>query len=82
MASVSFPAINEATLLTGLYPTLTTIDIHAEYIGRRAVDQLIWRLAHRDVPCDDIGVEPNLRPGESVSQINSSRAATNGHKTD
>jgi LacI family transcriptional regulator len=70
----------EATLLTGLYPTLTTIDIHAEYIGRRAVDQLIWRLAHRDVPSDDIGVEPTLRCGESVSKINPSRAANNGHK--
>jgi len=58
---------NEGTLLTGLYPTLTTIDIHAESIGRRAVDQLIWRLNHRDEPMNDIAVEPTLRIGESVS---------------
>lgn len=60
---------NEATLLTGLYPNLTTIDIHAVNIGRRAVDQLTWRLTHRDDPVDDIGLDPQLRPGESVAQL-------------
>jgi len=72
---------NEATLLAGLYPSLTTIDIHAEYIGRRAVDQLIWRLAHRELPADDIGVEPTLHGGESVNNYAASHAASNGHKT-
>src|SRR5262249_15175011 len=41
---------HESTLLAGLYPNVTTIDIHAVQIGRRAVDQLIWRLSHPDVP--------------------------------
>ncbi|HEY2828184.1 MAG TPA: substrate-binding domain-containing protein, partial [Pirellulales bacterium] len=72
---------HEATLLAGLYPTLTTIDIHAIHIGRRAVDQLIWRLTHRDVPVTDIGVEPTLRLGESVMKITPGRASTNGRKS-
>jgi LacI family transcriptional regulator len=72
---------HEATLLAGLYPSLTTIDIHAVHIGRRAVDQLIWRLAHRDVPVTDIGVEPTLRLGESVVKITPSRATSNGRKS-
>jgi DNA-binding LacI/PurR family transcriptional regulator len=66
---------NETTLLAGLYPNLTTIDIHAVHIGRRAVDQLIWRLAHRDVPMDDIGIEPTLRLGESVCKISASHSS-------
>jgi len=59
----------ESTLLAGLYPSLTTIDIRAVGIGRRAVDQLTWRLAHREAPLDDIGVEPALRPGQSVATL-------------
>jgi LacI family transcriptional regulator len=70
---------NDGALLAGLYPSLTTIDVHAEYVGRRAVDQLIWRMSHRDMPVDDIGVEPTLHGGESVSTIPSAHA-NNGHK--
>jgi LacI family transcriptional regulator len=66
---------HEQTLLTGLYPSLTTIDIHSQNIGRRAVDQLIWRLSHRDAPLDDIGVEPVLLAGESVARIDAAVAA-------
>ncbi len=60
---------HESTLLAGLYPNLTTIDIHAVGIGRRAVDQLTWRLAHREAPQDDIGVQPALRPGQSIATL-------------
>jgi len=59
----------ESTLLAGLYPSLNKIDIRAVGIGRRAVDQLTWRLAHREAPLDDIGVEPALRPGQSVDTL-------------
>ncbi|HEY2760620.1 MAG TPA: LacI family DNA-binding transcriptional regulator [Pirellulales bacterium] len=60
---------NETTLLTGLYPSLTTIDIHAGNIGRRAVQQLIWRLTHRDDPVNDVSLQPTLRAAESVAQL-------------
>jgi LacI family transcriptional regulator len=60
---------NETTLLTGLYPSLTTIDIHAANIGRRAVQQLIWRLTHRDDPANDVSVQPTLRAADSVTQL-------------
>jgi LacI family transcriptional regulator len=65
----------ESTLLAGLYPSLTTIDIHAVGIGRRAVDQLTWRLAHREAPLDDIGVEPSLRSGQSVAMLEHSNGS-------
>jgi LacI family transcriptional regulator len=29
---------------------LTIVDIHAEIIGREAIKQLLWRMAHRDAP--------------------------------
>ena len=34
----------EEAFVSGLYPSLTTIDIHADIIGALAVEQLIWRL--------------------------------------
>jgi LacI family transcriptional regulator len=58
----------EEPLLTGLYPRPTTIDIHAEEIGLRAVDQLGWRLSQRKPPVLDIGVEPTLAEGDSVAK--------------
>jgi LacI family transcriptional regulator len=60
---------NEQALLMGIHPALTTIDIHAEEIGRRAVDQLAWRLMHRDRPRCEIAIEPTLIEGESVATL-------------
>ena len=60
---------NETPLLAGLYPQLTTIDIHAQAIGRRTVDQLAWRMAHRNQPAMDLALDPVVVPGESVSRI-------------
>jgi LacI family transcriptional regulator len=60
---------NERPLLIGIHPALTTIDVHAHEIGRRAVDQLAWRMAHPDAACLDIGVEPTLVEGESVVKL-------------
>lgn len=60
---------NEQPLLMGIHPALTTIDVHAHEIGRRAVDQLAWRLTHRDMTSVDIGLEPQLIEGDSVAAI-------------
>ena len=60
---------NERALLMGVYPTMTTIDVRAEEIGRRAVDQLAWRFSHRDAAGVDIGIEPTLIEGESVLKV-------------
>ena len=54
----------------GPHPSLTTIDVQAEAIGRRAVDQIRWRLDH---PTDDIPtrilIEPKLVEGASVADL-------------
>ncbi len=60
---------NEQPLLMGVHPALATIDIHAEEIGRRAVDQLAWRLVHRDRPDCEVAIEPTLVEGESVATL-------------
>jgi DNA-binding LacI/PurR family transcriptional regulator len=57
---------NEQPLFMGIHPTLTTIEVHAEDIGRRAVDQLAWRIGHRDEVTCEISLEPTLIEGESV----------------
>ncbi|RKX30665.1 MAG: hypothetical protein DRP71_14675 [Verrucomicrobia bacterium] len=61
---------HEKPLVMGLSPDLTTIDVQAEAIGRRAVDQIRWRLDH---PMDDIPtrilIEPKLVEGASVANL-------------
>jgi LacI family transcriptional regulator len=59
---------NDRSLLMGIYPSLTTLEVHAEQIGHRAVDQLAWRMIHRDEAFLDIGVEPTLIEGSSVAR--------------
>jgi DNA-binding LacI/PurR family transcriptional regulator len=63
---------HEKPLVMGLNPALTTIDVQAEAIGRRAVDQIRWRLDH---PADTIPtrilIEPKLVEGASVADLNS-----------
>lgn len=55
---------NERPLLASLHPRPVTIDIHAESIGRRAVEQLLWRIGHPDAPRVTVALEPTLVNGE------------------
>lgn len=61
---------HEKPLVGGLTPALTTIDIRAETIGRRAVERLLWRIDHpEDVIPTKIVVEPVLVEGGSVAAL-------------
>ena len=61
---------NERSLLSNLHPGLTSIDIHADFIGRRAVDQLLWRIAHPLEPNTvQLLAEPTLVVRESVAAL-------------
>jgi LacI family transcriptional regulator len=61
---------HERPLVMGLSPALTTIDIRAETIGRRAVERLLWRIEHpEDLVPTKIVVEPVLVEGASVAQV-------------
>jgi len=51
---------NERPYLAPLEPKPTVIDIQAQVIGRRAVDQLLWRAANRHAPAMRLMVEPVL----------------------
>jgi len=61
---------HEKPLVMGLNPSLTTIDVRAEAIGRRAVHQLFWRIRNKtDTVATKILVEPRLIEGGSVAVI-------------
>ena len=61
---------NETSLVSGLNPLLTTIDVHAETVGQRAVEQLDWRIAHPDEPRTmQVLVEPQLVVRNSVRRL-------------
>jgi DNA-binding LacI/PurR family transcriptional regulator len=69
-ADLSLVSCNhEPPILAGLFPTPTTIDIHAAQIGARAVDQLAWRLTHGGQAALAVGVEPTLIEGQSVARL-------------
>lgn len=55
---------NERVLLDLLHPCPATIDLQARHVGRRAVQQLLWRLEHPDEPRQLIGLEPRLVRGD------------------
>ncbi len=61
---------NERALIGILHPDLTTIDVHADIIGQRAVDQLLWRIEHPADPHPvQVLVEPSLVERHSVAQL-------------
>ena len=51
---------NEQSLLAHLHPRPATIDIHAEQVGRQAVEQLLWRIEHPREPRVTVALEPTL----------------------
>jgi LacI family transcriptional regulator len=61
---------HEKPLVMGLNPPLTTLDVRAEAIGRRAVQQLFWRIRNKaDAIPTKILVEPTLVEGGSVAVV-------------
>lgn len=61
---------HEKPLVMGLVPALTTLDVRAEAIGRRAVQQLFWRIRNKNEQiATKILVEPCLIEGGSVAVV-------------
>jgi DNA-binding LacI/PurR family transcriptional regulator len=62
---------HERPFTEALHPTLTTLDIHAELMGRMAAKQLAARLRggapHQ--PAMEISLEPTILEGESVAEL-------------
>jgi DNA-binding LacI/PurR family transcriptional regulator len=60
---------NETPYLVGLMPKPAVIDIRVESIGRRGIEQLLWRLDHAEVSERIItAVEPVVIPAEETQQ--------------
>ena len=51
---------NDAALLDILHPRPASVDIHVEQVGRRAVEQLWWRLDHGREPRQVVQIEPEI----------------------
>ncbi|WP_175537593.1 substrate-binding domain-containing protein, partial [Mycobacterium tuberculosis] len=41
-------------------PILATVDVNKALLGKRAVDQLIWRLAHPESPYERLLIQADL----------------------
>ncbi len=66
---------HERALLAGLWPSLATVDVHPQEIGKLAVEQLARRMTGQFFgTAVQIGVEPTFVPGGSLSRC---RAAAN-----
>ncbi len=61
---------NEELFCSGLYPSLTTIDIRAEETGEYGVDHLVWR-AENPEACPDMSISllPRLVVRDSVREV-------------
>jgi DNA-binding LacI/PurR family transcriptional regulator len=61
---------DERSLIMGLHPALTTIDVRADAIGRSAVARLLWRVTHRgDEASARTLIEPRLIERDSVPRL-------------
>jgi len=57
---------NEWPLLLGLHPKPAIIDVQGLKIGQRAVEQLLWRLCHKNEPFVSTMLIPNLIASSGV----------------
>jgi DNA-binding LacI/PurR family transcriptional regulator len=65
---------NEQPYLVGLMPKPAVIDIRTESIGRRGVEQLLWRLEHKEVPERIITtIEPTIIVPDAAAPAHPSR---------
>jgi len=60
---------NELPHLRSLYPRPASIDIRAEEIGRIAIQQLLWRVAHPGEPCRTVLLPPVLLASPSDFEL-------------
>jgi LacI family transcriptional regulator len=68
---------NEQPYLVGLQPRPAVIDIRVESIGRRGVEQLLWRMEHPDVPERIItAIEPQVISSEDSAEAMEQRSRT------
>ena len=57
---------NEAVILAGLDPKPVSIDMSAEAIGNRAVEQLMWRIQNPDEPRIKVLIGPTISLAEET----------------
>lgn len=58
----------ENTYLKLLHPRPASVNLHTNELGRRAVDQLLWRLDNPNSPAEKVILRPSLLPGSLDKQ--------------
>jgi len=72
---------NDATLIAGLHPRLTTFDVHPQDMGRTAVAQLALRISHPLAgPPSETLLQTTPVEGESVATLPRARTRTGGRR--
>ena len=72
---------NDQALIASLYPSLTTLDIHAEQVGREAAMRLGQLLARgQNAIAAELLLEPTLVAGESVCRAGGSGDAAGSNR--
>jgi LacI family transcriptional regulator len=51
-------------------PKITTMDIDLELYGRKAIEQLVWRMENTEEPITELLLPANLLKRESTSKVN------------
>lgn len=59
---------NERPYLAGLHPAPAVVDIHADYVGKRAIERLLWRIKHPADPYEKVLIAPSIVDGEAIAQ--------------
>ncbi len=58
---------NDPIIMAQMHPRPATIDIKLDIVGERAIDQLLWRMSHRDDRDRvELTVKPELVPAEDA----------------
>ena len=70
---------NERQLLAPLSPRPATIDIHAEQVGRTAVERLLWRLDHPREARMTVALDPTLVSSDGVQELQDETSFKHGY---
>ena len=58
---------NERPYLTGLHPAPAIVDIHADYVGKRAIERLLWCIKHPADPYEKVLIAPSIVDAEEIT---------------
>lgn len=68
---IAVTGFDNSALASAILPRLTTVNVHKEFMGRAAVQRLIWRMDHRGEPLESIVLNVETIERDSVCKLSS-----------